>query len=562
MAETSNNAAANIQLPEHVDVCIASTPEEAGQANARAGIAMAQELPEIDPRSAIDDSPGRILHVSVPPEGMRVAYSVEAGMTVELARTGFDGATYTFMDGALVIEPAPGGTVVLEQFAAAAVAAPPLLLSVFGSEALPASSILAGFDGDTTDPSLVEPAAGPDGEAVSTTTGGGADFSGYDAGAMGPGMGVTGVLDPTALFRSVSFDDNRSAGGHGDGSGLSGSIDDGETGSGAGGVDNGNGNGNGSGNIPPVAEPDKVIILPDHAGSITMNTHAATDADGDTLTYELGELPDPSIAVITLGDGTPVQAGQILTESEYLSLHIDPSDGSAGSEFEFNYTVHDGHGGSDTGTMLVRLQDAAEGPWSEKGGDGHDVIRGSWGDDKVFAGGGDDYLKGGAGDDQLWGQAGDDRIHAAGGDDVLVGGAGHDELVGNEGDDLIIDDLAGIRHEGSQTRIQGGDGHDTLRIDGEGRTIDLTLIDNARIQNIEEIDLAGGGNRLVLDISEVLGISHTSDTLRISGSDGDAVAGDLAGAVVDQSDPGYTSYTFGNATLIVENTVDQSGIVV
>ena len=568
MADTGSNAASIIELPERADVCIVSTPGEAARAQALGDIKSQDAEVRIAQGQVVDP----VLHVTLPVDGASVAYVVEPGMTVELARSGFEGAAYTVVNGGLLIEPVGGGAVFIEEFASSAVASPPLLISAFGFPAMPVGEVLAGFDPSSADPAAIEPAAG-DETALPVSDGGGADFSAYAAGSIGAGLGVTGVLDPTQLGRSVTFPDLHGArasearhaslstdtGSHGAGeTGSGGGNGGGETGSGG-----GDGGSSGPNNHPPVAEPHKFIILPDHVDAITMNTHSATDVDGDTLTYQLGDIPDQSIATITLGsDGTQVKSGQILTEQEYLSLQIDPAPGSAGSEFELYYTVRDGKGGSDQGSFTIRLQDATGGPWAETGGDGHDVIRGSYDSDRIYGGAGDDYIKGGSGDDQLWGQSGDDRVHGGGGDDIIVGGAGHDYLVGNEGDDLIVDDLAGILDTNSQTHIFGGEGNDTLRLDGSGMTLDLNLVDDARIQGIEEIDLAGGGNRLVLDAGEVLNISATGNVLTITGSGGDAVSGHFGGATVDTSHADYTSYSFNGATLVVENTVDQSGIVV
>ena len=524
MAETS--ATEQLELPEGPEICLATGAEGASAVEARAV------------SQTVNDGP--VLQIPVPPEGTLVAYSAEPGMTVEIPEEGFSGAVYSLVEGGLLIQTADGGSVLIEQFQTAATATPPLRLATFDQDARPAADMMAALENGM---GTIEPAAGDPqvqtGAGEPLSAGGGADFSAYGPGAIGPGLAATGVLGPTSLGRDVTFAELH---------GSTGSRDGGSS---------------GPGNTPPVAEPDKLVLLPEHAGSITMNTHAATDADADTLVYRMGELPDPAMATITIGSGgEPVVSGQLLTEAEYLALHIDPHPGSAGYEHELTYTVEDGKGGVDTGSMLLRFEDAASGPWNEAGGDGHDVIRGSYDDDVIDGGAGNDYLKGGAGDDTMTGGDGDDRIHAAGGDDVISGGAGEDVLVGNAGDDLIIDDLAGLAEVGSAARVTGGDGTDTLRLDGDGLVLDLNLIADARIQGIEQIDLANGGNTLVLDASEVLNISQTSDMLTVMGGDGDSVAGYLGGASVDASDPGYTVYSFGGATLVVENTVDQTGIIV
>jgi hypothetical protein len=55
-------------------------------------------------------------------------------------------------------------------------------------------------------------------------------------------------------------------------------------------------------------------------------------------------------------------------------------------------------------------------------------------------------------------------------------------------------------------------------------TIDLTQIDNGRIQDIEIIDLTGSGdNTLKLNLNDLLEISSETNTLRVIGDSGDKV---------------------------------------
>lgn len=103
-------------------------------------------------------------------------------------------------------------------------------------------------------------------------------------------------------------------------------------------------------------------------------------------------------------------------------------------------------------------------------------------------------------------------------DDILVGNGGTDVLRGGEGDDILaVSDLA-------FSRIVGGNGFDTLRLDGSGLTLDLTTIADNRILGIEQIDIKGtGDNTLALVVNEVLGISDKSNTLVVRRNTGDNV---------------------------------------
>jgi len=74
--------------------------------------------------------------------------------------------------------------------------------------------------------------------------------------------------------------------------------------------------------------------------------------------------------------------------------------------------------------------------------------------------------------------------------------------------------------------------------------------------------VAGAGtNTLTLTAADVLALSSTTDTVTVLGDGSDAV---VAGGVwVDGgSAGGFHTYTLGGATLIVEDAVDQTGIVV
>lgn len=113
--------------------------------------------------------------------------------------------------------------------------------------------------------------------------------------------------------------------------------------------------------------------------------------------------------------------------------------------------------------------------------------------------------------------------------DVLVGGRGNDTLISDGGDDVLRggegDDLLAIPDANfSPRRLQGGNGIDTLRLDGSGITLDLTTIADNRIVDIEQIDLRGSGaNTLTLDVLEVLNISTHSNTLVVRANGDDTV---------------------------------------
>lgn len=228
-------------------------------------------------------------------------------------------------------------------------------------------------------------------------------------------------------------------------------------------------------NAAPVAVDDDATA-PEDGSTIIPVLANDTDADGDTLT--LGPLGDPANgSVVDNGDGT---------------VTYTPDPGYSGPD-SFTYTVLDGNGGSDTGTVDVTVtpdpgppvgpdgivsgtpgddvidlpytgdpdgdridnDDAilpGEGPQDDvvEAGDGDDTVRGREGDDDIDGGAGDDDLRGDDGDDSLDGGDGDDTLRGDGGENTLTGGDGDDSLIGGPGDDTLEGGL------GNDTALGGG----------------------------------------------------------------------------------------------------------
>ncbi|MSP81471.1 MAG: calcium-binding protein [Alphaproteobacteria bacterium] len=164
--------------------------------------------------------------------------------------------------------------------------------------------------------------------------------------------------------------------------------------------------------------------------------------------------------------------------------------------------------------------------------------------------------------DSLTGNTGDNVLVGGLGNDVLDGAAGNDVLIGAGGDDVLVLDTA------DDLRIDGGTGADTIRLSGSGITLDLTTLNATEhyllYTNLEAVDLTGiGANTLTLDIQDLFHLSTTSNALRVDGDAGDVVTTSDAGwgaGVADADIAGYTTYSNGQATLIVDSDITQAGI--
>ena len=142
-----------------------------------------------------------------PPEpGTRVQVRTEPGQAIELAGGDFASATYIVVEGGLLVVTEDGRLVYLSGFVDSAESEPPPTLAVAGGPAVAAIELLANLQ------PITEPAEGPvvggcrrRRRRRGPAHGGGAGFSPYDPGDIGPGLGLTGPLLPTALGPGREF---------------------------------------------------------------------------------------------------------------------------------------------------------------------------------------------------------------------------------------------------------------------------------------------------------------------------------------------------------------------
>ncbi|NVJ97469.1 MAG: endo alpha-1,4 polygalactosaminidase [Alphaproteobacteria bacterium] len=115
---------------------------------------------------------------------------------------------------------------------------------------------------------------------------------------------------------------------------------------------------------------------------------------------------------------------------------------------------------------------------------GNDSIYGSTDGDKITGGDGNDKLFGGTGEhsDSIWGNEGDDTLFGGAGDDLIDGGQGNNLVYGGSGDDQISS-------SGNDT-LYGGAGSDSFSFSGEDSNaiimdfdLDADFLSLADIQN-------------------------------------------------------------------------------
>ena len=154
------------------------------------------------------------------------------------------------------------------------------------------------------------------------------------------------------------------------------------------------------------------------------------------------------------------------------------------------------------------------------------------------------------------GTAGADTLIGAAGDDVLTGNGGADVFRGGAGADRIEIGDTGFAD------IDGGNGTDTLALDGSGLSLDLTSILSEKLESVEIIDLNDGGNALTVDEQSVYNLTEVRSggvaTLIVDGGVSDTI--DLTGSWTSTGTQvigatTYNAYTSGNAEVLVAQGV-------
>ncbi|MES9912440.1 MAG: Ig-like domain-containing protein, partial [Candidatus Sedimenticola sp. 4PFRAG1] len=270
-------------------------------------------------------------------------------------------------------------------------------------------------------------------------------------------------------------------------------------------------------------------------GGADDNTHVGTFGDGDpviasgdtmNVTFTFSENVDLALADISYDNNN----GTI----DNLSAVTDNGDGTWGATATFTASAD-----ILDATNLITLVAPGVGITDyvvDMAGNGlaADVESSNYGVEHV--------LNGTSASETLNGTAISETIHGGEGVDTITGNGGYDILLGGEGDDDLIINADNIAKLGSapaggsdeealglQMLVDGGNGFDTLQLDGTGIALDLTAIATDPITNIELIDITGSGaNQFTLGNDDIIAIGTEDDgngaiILRIEGDGDDTV---------------------------------------
>jgi Ca2+-binding RTX toxin-like protein len=244
-----------------------------------------------------------------------------------------------------------------------------------------------------------------------------------------------------------------------------------------------------------------------------------TDTVISSITYTLADKPNLENVTLAAGAGninaTGNAAANALAGNEGNNVlnglgGVDTMAGGAGND---TYVVN------DTGEQLTATEDPDAGT---------DTVQSSvsWtlGDNfenLTLTGTANLAGTGNTADNVLTGNGGANTLSGGSGNDTLAGAAGNDILQGGEGDDSFVFDAADLAASGA---VDGGAGNDTLVLAGAAQTLNLITAPDGRYLGIEVIDLTGtGANTLLLNPSDVVALSDTTNRLVVNGNIGDVL---------------------------------------
>lgn len=200
---------------------------------------------------------------------------------------------------------------------------------------------------------------------------------------------------------------------------------------------------------------------------------------------------------------------------------------------------------------------------------GDDTISGLAGNDLLIGNAGNDFISGGAGADRILGGDGNDTIEGGTGNDTVYAGAGNDVWLAGDStsnsDDVYLeagDDLAyaGWFTSGDPDILDGGDGNDTLSLQGipgnQGATLNedgsiSTVGFTSIVRNFENLIGNAGTNALTGNsLANMLDGQAGNDTLTGNAGNDTLIGGDGNNSLDGGADADTLDGGAGNDTLI------------
>ncbi len=249
-------------------------------------------------------------------------------------------------------------------------------------------------------------------------------------------------------------------------------------------------------NEGPTARADAVAVNEDAASDNLWSLLLGNDSDQDA---------GDSLAIQSV-DGTGT-LGSLVFDPATKSLRYVADDDAfdalpAGRSVvdRFTYTVTDSKGLTSTATVEVTVTGIADGI-SRNGGNGHDNLSGTGGEDLLLGGNGGDVLQGLGGHDRLFGQNGVDSLFGGDGNDTLGGGNGDDILAGGDGSDGFFFARGG----GKDTILDFDVANDRILLD-EGIGLAGAKVGDVNGDGIADLTLAftkGGGSAVLFGVDDL-----------------------------------------------------------
>jgi large repetitive protein len=273
-------------------------------------------------------------------------------------------------------------------------------------------------------------------------------------------------------------------------------------------------------NEGPTAGDDVIWVSNSTTVTLPISTLLGNDSDLDGISLSITSITG-SVPVTINSNGTftftsPAAGGTV----------------AAPNAITLSYTLSDGAGGTDTGSITLNVV-ATTGGANNVDLTGVAAYQASYIDGKAGA----DTLTDGGSLSVLIGATGSDELTGNGGNDLLIGGDNNDDLFGGDGNDIL---RGGI---GNNDHMDGGIGLDFLDFSDGSVGMTFTLVQGAAVTPIANGTAGLGNNDTYTNMEGVIGTnfydtitgSSSDDILRGGGGD-DSIDGAGGIDLIDFSD--------------------------